>query len=364
MHKRRTLRIGLILTDVVLLLVAGVVLPEPLKNMWVEHEPVAVAIDQAATEYIVFRSDEGLFTMMAALNAAGYDDENNSKGMHPVRLQVRADLARKNLPSRERILSYYKRGTINESKFIEWILCRSGPPDFSRRVDGWWVNLAPGFFFGFNGVLRDFDREAGIASLWKQVQPDYEAESARYRSGAAPAIERVFAYLRVRRPPESRIVILPNLLDAYGRGNGPAIGPVSYIVVGPSETPDMDLIQHEAMHPVINPLVDAHLGVIDKGQADRLFGLLRPRMPASYSTWDVILKESVIRALEVRLAPVEARAALISKERKQGFVLVRPLAEQLARYEQGDQGMDEYMPALLQSLDALNPDDLNAVQNF
>ncbi len=63
-----------------------------------------------------------------------------------------------------------------------------------------------------------------------------------------------------------------------------------------------------------------------------------------------VVCESVIRALEIRLAPEDAREGLLAEEDGDGFVLVRPLFIGLADYEQTMGTFGDYVPALLQSL--------------
>ena len=160
-----------------------------------------------------------------------------------------------------------------------------------------------------------------------------------------PAVAEVFAYLKITQPPTEGVVVLPNLLHAYWRGYGPRVGDLSYVVMGPAVEPNVGLIQHEAMHPILNPLVDAHLGAVELGQADRLTAALKPQVAAGYRTWPNMLHESVIRAVEVRLPPAD-RERLIRQEEAAGFPLVRPLAGRLADYEASGQALAEFMPRL------------------
>lgn len=300
---------------------------------------------------ITIQADERLFTLMAALNAADYDDENNDKGMHPVRQAVRAELARKTLPSLERLRPYMQMcRQIHESNCVHWILQRDAPPTFARQAEGWWVNAPALLFNGFDVALRDFYVEADLAVLWRKHKPAYDAEAARYQALLDPALQTTFAYLKVEPAKDASIVLLPNLLDAYWRGYGPSIAKTSYIINGPAEDPNIGLLQHEAMHPIINPLVDANLGVIDRAQADQLWVSLKPRVPQSYQTWDTVIKECVIRAIQVRLLAPERRERAIVREEQAGMLLVRPLTEQLADYEKSDRTISEYMPKLLQTL--------------
>jgi hypothetical protein len=148
--------------------------------------------------------------------------------------------------------------------------------------------------------------------------------------------------------------MLPNLLDAYWRGYGPAVGDTRYIVSGPAEQPNIGLVQHEFMHPLLNPVVDANLRAVDAGQARRLFERLKGQVSRGYRSWEGILHESVIRAVEVRLAPPLERERILAGEEAQGFWLVRPLAQALETYERGSQSLPEYMPAWLAALNGLD----------
>lgn len=318
----------------------------------VRFEPVTATAPLPAGEYVRLGADERLFTLFAALNAAGYDEENNEQGMSEVRQQVRAALADNPLPSLDRLRPYLQMCRfIHVSQCATWVLQRGPAPDFDRAVAGWWIETPTFPFLGFDRALAAFYREAAIGALWQAQRPAYEAEIARYRALAGPAVDRVSAYLRSEAPPTAGVVVLPNLLDAYWRGYGPRVGDLSYVVMGPAITPNIGLIQHEAMHPLLNPLVDAHAAVIGRDQADRLFAALKPRVSTSYGTWNSILREHVIRAVEIRLAAPAERGRLIQREEADGFLLVRPLVERLAEYEASGQPIAEFMPRLL---DALN----------
>jgi hypothetical protein len=320
----------------------------------VRLEPVTPA-KAGLAEPVQLVADERLFTLMAALNAAGYDEENNEQGMHPVRQAVRAALAGQDLSSLDRLRPRLRLcRLIHASQCVHWLLQRGGPPDFDRQAEGWWLDV-PGFLFlGLDAALRDFYLEADIAGLWQAHKPAYQAEIGRYQELLAPSLQLTLDYLRVSAPTTSKVVMLPNLLDSYWRGYGPAVGDTSYIVSGPAETPNIGLLQHEFMHPIINPLVDANLEAVAPGQARRLFAQLRGQVADGYQNWQAILHESVIRAVEVRLVEPGGREWLLAREEAQGFWLVRPLAQQLEDYEQGDTSLPEYMPTLLGALNELD----------
>lgn len=333
-----SLPVGIVLLLLLILAMAEVV---------VRLEPVTPSALPSSPVTIV--ADERLFTLMAALNAGGYNDENNEQGMHPVRQAVRAALATKPLSTRLWLHTQLCR-RLHESKCIEWVLQRGAPPTFARAVEGWWVDVPAFLFAGFADALQDFYGEAEIATLWRAHQPAHAAEAARYQAHLDPALQTVYTYLQVQPAPDAYVVMVPDLLNAYWRGYGPQIGPISYIVSGPALDPNVGLLQHEVMHPIMNPLVDANLAVIEPAQTERLWAALKPHLPSSYPTWQSALYECTIRAIEVRLLPPDEREHAIQREEADGFLLVRPLAAQLADYEASGVDMRTYMPTWFAAL--------------
>ncbi len=324
----------------------------------VRTEAVTATAPEAGRGRVTLYADERLFTLMAALNAAGYNDENNEKGMSPVRQRVRSQLAARNIPSLLRLRLYFRA---HPSQYVAWVLQRGEPPLFGRAVTQWSIDGVPAFaFWGLDSALADFYREADIASLWREVEPDYAREIARERPIVNPAVDAAFDYVRVKKEDTAPIIVLPNLMDAYWRGYGPKVGDTSYIVLGPSDTPNPSLIQHEALHPIVNPLVAANLDVIEPDKANQLYSMLRTRVSSSYPLWETILDESVIRAIGLRLLAPADRPAYLAQQESQGFVLTRPLAEKLQEYEKSDESFPQFMRALLQSLNDIDLRDLSA----
>lgn len=171
---------------------------------------------------------------------------------------------------------------------------------------------------------------------------------------------RALAYTRIESPPVGHIVVIPNLLDAHWRGYGPHIGGTAFVVVGPTgDKPDVGLVQHEALHSLVGPLVESHRNVIASAQAERLFNRLRSAVDAkSYGTWPAIPEESVINAVGVRLAEPEWRSTALHNDEARGFWLTRALAQKLAEYQLSEETLADYMPELLASLNQLNADEL------
>ena len=354
-------KLSLVSILLVLLLVA---LPGA-AELAVRFQPMqAVQPDEAdlptELEWVKVRVDERIFTLFAALNMAGYDRENFGEGYHPARQLVRERLAGKTFSGQSRLRQELK--FVGPYNFVVWALHYGDLPDFARQEETWAANGIPAFlFFGLDNVLRDFYREMDIASLWQEVHPQYEQEAARYQQAAGPAIQAALAYIRMEQATVRQVVAIPNLLDAHWSGFGPQVGDTAYVVTGPSrEQPDVGLIQHEALHSLIGPLVEANLETIDPLKAKALFAALRKRVPKSYGSWEIIVEESVVRALDARLAGPEWEENSLRNDEQAGFLLVRPLAGVLKTYEASSETLEEFMPELLQMLNQVDPQTLLA----
>ena len=297
-------------------------------------------------------ADERLFTLFAALNVAGYDREINPDGMSETRLAVRAALADRPLAILP-VLRLY-RGMCQEvriSRCAMYVLHLGPAPDFARVVRGWFVDAPEHDFLGFDWALREFHREANITSLWQQHRPAYQRAVAAYAAVAAPLAEAALRYTRMPPIQARHLVVIPNLLDTGWVGYGPQIGDTAYVILGPSAEVETGLLQHELLHSAVNPAIFAALASLDSTARARLEEQISAVVGRQdYRALEGVVCESVIRALEIRLAPEDAREGLLAEEDGDGFVLVRPLFIGLADYEQTMGTFGDYVPALLQSL--------------
>jgi hypothetical protein len=300
-----------------------------------------------SSSFVSVRLDEGLFTLFAALNAAGYDDENFDFSYHPVRLQVRQELSERNFSGLERLRSQLK--FVNTYQFTVWSLHYNPPPDFTRSQSGWAFNDIPALLFlGMDDLMRDFYDEMDIAALWQQVKPEYERVGQEYQQAAGEAVLAALEYTRMQDADLRQVVVIPNLLDAHHRGYGPQVGETAYVIVGPTGgCVDVGLIQHEALHSIAGPLVEEHFSVIDADKGGALYRVLRQQVPQGYGTWQGVVEEHVIRALGCRLAGADCEQYLLEKDETSGFLLMRPLVDKLAEFEASSLTLDEFMPELL-----------------
>ena len=101
------------------------------------------AVFAAGTELGQLDASPTLFTIMTAINAAGYSADLSSPNNHPLRDQIRAELAKRNTPSLAAIKDFFERhrqknDALELGQYISFALTASGPPTFAiqpRDVD-------------------------------------------------------------------------------------------------------------------------------------------------------------------------------------------------------------------------------------
>ena len=95
---------------------------------------------QAPGEQNQIDSSEALFTVLAAINIVGYDDQINAASTHPFRHTLRAQLATATakLDSAFELKRFYRDHALKDpraelSRYISYGLMINGPPDFGYR---------------------------------------------------------------------------------------------------------------------------------------------------------------------------------------------------------------------------------------
>ena len=94
-------------------------------------------------------------------------------------------------------------------------------------------------------------------------------------------------------------------------------------------------IVHEFAHSYVNPLVDKHAGDL-QAPGERIFVHVGEAMKKqAYSTWKMMLYESLVRACVVRYFSddPETSRRILAEDEKNGFILVGGLSKLLSEYE-------------------------------
>jgi tetratricopeptide (TPR) repeat protein len=310
-------------------------------------------------------ASQTLFTVLAAINAAGYDAELESAANSPIRKQLREVLNGRTLASVEALKKFFeahrqKDSDAELSQYISFALTLEGPPEFQYRMPPAEIPLDVRKLDGLDQLIATFYREANIENLWKRALPAYEQTIEAYHSGVTKAILEANGYLRnvTSGFRGRRFQIYVDLLGAPNKIQSRSYKDDYFVVVTASPEPQIEEIRHGYLHYLLDPLSLRHFDQLNhlKGLAD--FAAPAPALNTAYKEDFMLLAtECLIKAVESRLARgAQNRQALVDQALREGFVLTPALAEGLAAYEKQEQSMRLYFPDLVGQIDLARED--------
>ncbi len=296
-------------------------------------------------------SNETLFTMLAALNAAGYNTAIDSPDNSPLRKQLREYLAQKKIPVVKDIHDFYAFKSPSIAPYLSLALSVTGPPDFNYRERTVDVPPDAAALEPFVPLLIRFYQEAQIAELWKRVQPAFDAEIARYHEPLSNITLLVNSYLR---SPSAGYMgrhfqVFIDLLAAPNQVQSRSYGNEYFVVVTPAKEPNIFELRHTYLHFVIEPLASKYATEIMHNASLSDYVASAPGLEDSYKNDFLLLTtESLIKAVESRL---DKKPAAVKEALQQGFILTPYFAEALAAYEKQPVAMKLYFPEVIANLD-------------
>jgi tetratricopeptide (TPR) repeat protein len=313
----------------------------------------------AYTGISVEPSDTQIFTVMCALDAAGFDvDESNLADM-PNRLALRGDLLRMHGPATEELRKFYRDHALSGSaealsRYLTYALLSSPPPGFELPADR--DSLPPDVLFldGFDEVLAKFYVEAHLDKRWVAVQPEYERATERDQNVVRRIIVVANAYLReiTKEGRGSTYTVYVEPLVG-NRTTFRSFGNRYGIVAGAGADLPTSEIQHGYLHFILDPLVLKYTKDIQKKRPILDVANKAPLLPQEYQN-DMIAftDECLIKAVELRVhkMPAAQLEATLVEDDKSGFTLVRPIEKQLEVFEKSEPSFTNYFPDLLQAI--------------
>ena len=315
---------------------------------------------------ITFKNDARVFAVMAALNAAGFDYERSGKTLSTERQAVRQHLEGLDPDLVLRLETYYEshrryRDEGRESAdYISLALLLSDVPElaFPEETDHLPADIVP--LRGFADLVRELYEPAGIAALWAGHLKRYELEVERYRPVLEKLIHQTLRYFRIgpRRVLDRTIIFIPDLLNAKDTVNARNLERIYYVIVGPADDPAENYValQHEYLHVLIDPLIEKFVARMDEDATLLRLANKQPRLKPEYRDRILlILAESMIESLILRMHPPDDPKREIVEFFRQGLVALPSFYRQLIEYERsGLLSFPAYAELLLQDLDEDN----------
>lgn len=319
---------------------------------------VALTARAAPAETGQLDASPTLFTVMAAVNAAGYDADLNSPNNHPIRQQIRDEIAKRNPPSllalKEFVAKHHlSNPTAELGQYISFALSVGPPPTFAFKEREMDIPPDAAALRGLAPLLATFYKEADIEDLWKRSQRAIDQYIARYHEPVTDAVLQVNLYLRQQtsgfRGRHFQIFI--DLLAAPNQIQTRSYGNEYTIVVTPSPELRTFDIRHGYLHYLLDPLATRNQEILERKKplADHLE---RARAISDSYKQDFLLlvTESLIKAVEARL---DKQPGAVQTALQQGYILTPYFAEQLPVYEKQAAAMVLYYKDMVSAIDLM-----------
>jgi Tetratricopeptide repeat len=301
-----------------------------------------------------------IFATMCALDAAGFDANVDTIAGIPSLISLRQNLLQLHGPNTEALRQFYKEHALAGSgetlaRYIAFALVVGPPPDFQYQIK---EDLLPPEVLqlqGFREVLVNFYQEARLDRTWAQFEPAYEQATERYSIPLRRIVTTSNGYLReILKPSTGRTftiyleplvgtrTILRNSGDQYT------------IVIGLNADIPEDEIQHAYLHYILDPAVLQHRKEVQTKSALLNIAVHAPGLPVEYhDDFLSFADECFVQAVQLRLGNLSSAKleAALQNSDQAGFILVRPMVQQLRKFEAGGPSMSYYFPDFINGID-------------
>jgi hypothetical protein len=317
-----------------------------------------VCLAQTATQ-VTLDGNEGLFTVLTAINACGYDA--NLDVSDPVRGQVRAEVAKaieasaEAKESTEVMCKFYGDHQQPEpgrtlAQYVSLALNLTPPPALTLK--GKEADLPPdaSYVSGFVPLIQKFYTEAGIHAIWMSRQPAYANLTARYHEPLSKALFDTEVYLKL---PSAGYLgrtfsVYLEPMGAPGETNARDYGTDYYVVISPGTGAEsglkMETIRHTYLHYLLDPM-NLKYPLAMQRLKPLLENVKGSPMDESFRTdISLLTTECLIRAIEARTTwssktPEVQKQQLVQQSVEQGFILTPYFYEALAQFEKSPIGL-------------------------
>jgi hypothetical protein len=329
------------------------------------------AVPEGAQTGVSVEASQQIFSVMCALDAAGFAADESTLSEMPSRLALRGELLKLQGPATDALRQFYRDYQLADpgetlSRYITFSLVVGPPPNFTFLLDH--DVLPPDVLAleGFQEVLTNFYHEAHLDLRWASVEPEYNRAVERYQSPVRRVVTVSNGYLReIYRPRYAHsftVYIEPlvgNRTNFRNNGNHYAI-----VVDGGPEFPEAD-VRHAYLHFLLDPLPLKYREAVMKKRGLLNIAARAPRLSAEYKNdFMAYADECLIKAVELRIRHLkqDKEEAVLAEDDQDGFIMVRMFVVQLQKFEKAEPAMSYYFPDLI---DGINLEaEQKRLQNF
>jgi hypothetical protein len=315
---------------------------------------------EGAQTGVSVEASQQIFSVMCALDAAGFAADESTLSEMPSRLALRGELLKLQGPATDALRQFYRDYQLADpgetlSRYITFSLVVGPPPNFAFLLDHDVLPPDALAIEGFQEVLTNFYHEAHLDLRWASVEPEYNRAIERYQSPVRRVVTVSDAYLReIYRPRYAHsftVYIEPlvgNRTNFRNNGNHYAI-----VVDGGPEFPEAD-VRHAYLHFLLDPLPLKYREAVMKKRGLLNIAARAPRLSAEYKNdFMAYADECLIKAVELRIRHLkpDQEEAVLAEDDQDGFIMVRMFVVQLQKFEKAEPAMSYYFPDLIDGID-------------
>jgi hypothetical protein len=317
---------------------------------------------------MTLQTSEPLFSVMAAINACGYD-AGLSQSL-PLRLKIRGEVLRAAQSEQaqsalRQMCGFYEdhqQGSDSRtlSNYVSLALNMADGPKLQLRTQE--SDLPPDaiFVLGFLPLLQRFSVAANLDAIWQSNLPAYEQLVESLHEPVHETLTDTDLYLKrnLSGYVKHGFAVYVEPLAAPGEVNSRNYGDDYFMVVSPAATGEirLDLLRHTYLHFILDAKV------LSRGTTlDRLSPLLdsvrdAPLEDSYRFDMGMLLTESLIRAIEARLlggrkGADKPKEQLAWDSTRQGFILTWYFYKKLVKFEGDEVGFDQAYADWLHDID-------------
>lgn len=340
--------------------------------------------------------NEAVFTVMAGLNACGYDAGLAHAG--PIRLRVRSKMQQEVAASadakaaRDSLCEFVRQHDLGEpaktvGQYLSLALMMQ--PTADLEISTSLPQLPPDALrvAGVVPALRKFAEATRLHAIWINERSNYEQALQPLRDPLTRQIFAISLYLRETESgsPDRRFVVIVEPMLSTGLVNARVYGLDYLMVLAPPQTEAelrrfTDDVKHFYLDFAIAPLIFGYPGAMERLQP-LLRSVAEAPMEAIYrDDVEALVSECLIRAIEARTMdtgialPKNAegqrftgdvsraeiarqqqseaiRVARVQRDMQEGFILTKYFYEQLGLYERNSQSLGDAIGAMVYGMD-------------
>lgn len=303
-------------------------------------------------------TSQGLFSVMAAINACGYDADLSQS--LPVRTQIRGEVL-KAAQSQEaqtalrNMCAFYEdhqqeNASRTLSNYISLGLNLEDNPRVELRTKE--ANLPPDaiFVLGFLPLLQRFNQAADLNAIWQRHRPEYDQIVQSLHKPVNDTLLSTDLYLKRNLSGyiKHEFVVYVEPMAAPSEVNSRNYADDYYMEISPSNAAPvrLDQIRHTYLHYILDAKVLSR-GTTLQRISPLMDSVKGSALDESYRfDMGLLLTESLIKAIEARLlggvkGPVKPKEQLAWESTRQGFILTEYFYNKLVAFESDELGFDQ-----------------------